>query len=43
MTQDVILRIFRLEFAAAFRDGKYVENGFRVGIATSVTINFNDS
>ena len=37
-----ILRIFRLEFAAAFRDGKYVENGFRVGIATSVTINFND-
>ena len=37
-----ILRIFRLEVAAAFRDGKYVENGFRVGIATSVTINFND-
>jgi hypothetical protein len=37
-----ILRIFRLELAAAFRDGKYFENGFRVGIATSVTINFND-
>ncbi len=37
-----ILRIFRLEFAAAFRDGRYVENGLRVGIATSVTINFND-
>ncbi|MEY4930370.1 MAG: hypothetical protein RI909_1094 [Bacteroidota bacterium] len=37
-----ILRIFRLEVAAAFRDGKYIENGFRVGIATSVTINFND-
>ncbi len=37
-----ILRVFRLEVAAAFRDGKYFENGFRVGIATSVTINFND-
>jgi uncharacterized protein DUF5686 len=37
-----ILRVFRLEFAAAFRDGKYLENGFRVGIATSMTINFND-
>jgi len=37
-----ILRIFRLEIAAAFRDGKYLENGFRVGVATSVTINFND-
>lgn len=37
-----ILRIFRLEAAAAFRDGQYMQNGFRVGIATSVTINFND-
>lgn len=37
-----ILRLFRLEVAAAFRDGKYFENGFRVGIATSVAINFND-
>lgn len=37
-----ILRVFRLEVAAAFRDGKYVANGFRVGIATSMTINFND-
>ncbi|MCW5912267.1 MAG: carboxypeptidase-like regulatory domain-containing protein [Cyclobacteriaceae bacterium] len=37
-----ILRIFRLEAAAAFRDGQYQSNGFRVGIATSVTINFND-
>lgn len=37
-----ILRVFRLEVAAAFRDGKYFENGFRVGIATSVTLNFND-
>lgn len=37
-----ILRVFRLEFAAGFRDGQYLENGFRVGLATSVTINFND-
>jgi hypothetical protein len=37
-----ILRVFRLEVAAAFRDGKYFENGFRVGVATSVTIDFND-
>ncbi|MBN8577794.1 MAG: carboxypeptidase-like regulatory domain-containing protein [Cytophagales bacterium] len=39
---DGILRIFRLEAAAAFRDGQYLQNGFRIGIATSVTINFND-
>ncbi len=37
-----ILRVLRLEVAAAFRDGKYFENGFRVGIATSIAINFND-
>jgi hypothetical protein len=37
-----ILRVFRLEFAAAFRDGRYIENGFRIGIATSVMIDFND-
>jgi len=37
-----ILRIFRLEVAAAFRDGNYVQNGFRIGIATSITLNFND-
>jgi len=37
-----ILRVFRLEVAAAFRDGKYLENGFRVGISTMITINFND-
>lgn len=39
---DGILRIFRLEAAAAFRDGQYLNYGFRVGIATSITINFND-
>jgi hypothetical protein len=37
-----ILRVFRLEFAAGFRDGQYLENGFRIGLATSVTVNFND-
>jgi hypothetical protein len=37
-----ILRIFRLEFAAAFREGQYIENGFRIGVATSITVNFND-
>lgn len=39
---DGILRIFRLEAAAAFRDGKYLDYGFRLGIATSITVNFND-
>lgn len=39
---DGILRIFRLEAAAAFRGGKYVETGFRIGIATSIGVNFND-
>jgi hypothetical protein len=37
-----ILRVFRLEAAAAFRNGKYLEHGFRIGIASSITINFND-
>jgi hypothetical protein len=37
-----ILRVFRLEVAAAFRDGRYIENGFRIGIATSVIMEFND-
>jgi hypothetical protein len=39
---DGILRIFRLEAAAAFRNGQYLTYGFRVGIATSITINFTD-
>jgi hypothetical protein len=43
---DGILRIFRLEAAAAFQNGKYINNGFwnsfRVGVATSIAINFND-
>ncbi len=39
---DGIFRIFRLEAAAAFQDGQYLNYGFRVGIATSITVNFND-
>ena len=39
---DGILRIFRLEAAAAFRDGKYLGYGFRIGIATNIAINFSD-
>ena len=35
---DGILRIFRLEGAAAFQDGKYINYGFRIGITT----NFGD-
>jgi hypothetical protein len=39
---DGILRLFRLEIAAAFRDGQYLNYGFRIGIATSITANFSD-
>jgi hypothetical protein len=39
---DGILRILRLEFATAFQDGKYVSNGFRLGVSTSIVINFGD-
>ena len=39
---DGILRIFRLEAAAAFGDAKYLNYGFRIGIASSITVNFND-
>jgi hypothetical protein len=41
-TIDGILRVFRLEAAAAFRDGKYVGHGFRIGIATNISANFSD-
>jgi hypothetical protein len=40
---DGILRVFRLEVAAAFRDGQYVNYGIRIGIATSLTLNFSDN
>ena len=37
-----ILRLFRLEVAAGFRDGKYIDYGFRIGVATSLSGSFND-
>lgn len=40
---DGILRIFRLEAAAAFQDGKYLDYGFRIGIASYITANFSDN
>lgn len=35
---DGILRIFRLEAAVAFQNGKYLEYGLRIGITTAITI-----
>ncbi len=40
---DGILRIFRLEAAVAFRDGQYLNYGFRIGIATGIAIRFSDN
>jgi Family of unknown function (DUF5686)/CarboxypepD_reg-like domain len=37
-----ILRLFRLEAAASFQNGKYSDYGFRIGVATSLSVNFND-
>lgn len=42
-TIDGILRIFRLEGAVAFQDGKYLSNGFRIGIATTISVRFSDN
>ena len=39
---DGILRMFRLEAAAAFREAKYIGYGFRFGIATNIAVNFSD-
>lgn len=39
---DGVLRIFRLEAAAAFREGMDVGYGFRIGITTNLTGNFSD-
>lgn len=39
---DGILRIFRLEAAAAFREGRYVGYGFRIGVATNIAVEFGD-
>ena len=40
---DGILRIFRLEGAVSFRDGKYLGYGFRIGIATNIAVQFSDN
>ncbi len=37
-----ILRLFRLEAAASFQNGKYSGYGFRIGVATSLSVNFSD-
>lgn len=37
-----IFRLFRLEAAAAFVDGQYVDWGLRVGISTILSVQFND-
>lgn len=39
---DGILRIFRLEGAVSFRDFRYADFGFRIGLATALTVNFGD-
>jgi hypothetical protein len=39
---DGILRFFRLEGAVSFREGKYTDYGFRIGIATNLSVNFSD-
>lgn len=40
---DGILRVFRLEGAVAFRDGRYLDYGFRIGIATTISARFSDN
>jgi hypothetical protein len=39
---DGILRFFRLEGAVAFRNGVYIDYGFRIGIATTIAGDFVD-
>ena len=39
---DGILRIFRLEAAASFINGKQHDYGFRIGIASTISVNFSD-
>ncbi len=38
-----ILRLFRLEFATSFQNGNYVNNGFRIGISTNLSVRFSDN
>jgi hypothetical protein len=39
---DGILRMFRLEAAASFVDGRHQDYGFRVGISSTLSVKFND-
>lgn len=39
---DGILRVFRLEAAASFMNGRYVTYGVRIGIARSIAIQFDE-
>lgn len=39
---DGILRIFRLEGAASFIDGEFLDFGVRLGISTNIAISFED-
>ncbi|HEX8041724.1 MAG TPA: DUF5686 and carboxypeptidase regulatory-like domain-containing protein [Chryseosolibacter sp.] len=39
---DGILRFLRLEAAASFRDGQFLDYGFRLGIATNIGVDFSD-
>lgn len=40
---DGILRFLRLEAAASFQNGEYKDYGFRIGIASYLTVNFSDN
>ena len=40
---DGILRIFRLEGAVGFQDGKYLNYGFRIGITSIFGVGFSDN
>lgn len=42
-TIDGILRIFRLEGAVSFQDGKYLDYGIRIGITSNFMMNFSDN
>jgi hypothetical protein len=37
-----ILRIFHLKSAVSFRNGNYSDTGFRLGIASTIGVNFSD-
>lgn len=39
---DGILRLFRLEGAVSFSNGQYQNYGFRIGISSILSVNFND-